>query len=295
MNNHQRGYTLIELMISMLLGLTLIAGFGSLFVQTQKTATIQRSLSYMMEDGRYIQEVFGKELRRAGFLRNKLDITGQGGANDVFPAEPDALGSGLNFPASDYIKGDYDSAGFGATVDKPYNINLLILRYQLNDATELAADDPSSDNSPCTRDIHLEVGEDPAINRHVVMLYFYVALDTSSVPVLYCKTERQDLDDSSKNKSSAAEPLISNVQRLVIVYGIDSDADGSANYYTDADNVTNWQQVVAARLSVVLRSEDDNLTTTSVSYDVDGTTYTPTDKRLYRVYSTTIALRNSIK
>ena len=70
MIRQQRGYTLIELMISLLLGLMMISGFGSLFVQTQKSSAIQRSLSYMMEDGRYILEVFGRELRRSGSLRS---------------------------------------------------------------------------------------------------------------------------------------------------------------------------------------------------------------------------------
>ncbi|MGZ8157567.1 MAG: PilW family protein [Methylobacter sp.] len=301
MNRHQQGYTLIELMVSLLLGLMLIAGFGSLFVLTQKNATTQRSLNYMMEDGRYILEAFGKELRRSGFLRNKLDVIGGGSANDVFLADSDVLGSGLNFSAGDYIMGNYNATGFGAAADKPYNINLLLLRYQLSANTELAVNDPSSDNSPCTRSIHLTAGEDPATEVHVVTLYFYVALDSTKVPVLYCRAKRQNLDDPTQDRPAnantnppAAEPLISNVQKLVITYGIDTNADGAANYYVDADSVPDWQQVVAAKLSVVLRSEDNNLTTSSISYTIDGTTYTAADNRMYRVSSSTIAFRNKI-
>jgi type IV pilus assembly protein PilW len=294
MNRHQQGYTLVELMISMLLGLMLVSGFGSLFVQSQKNSTTQRSLSYMMDDGRYVLEVFGKELRRAGFLRNKLNITGGGGANDVFTDDANVLGSTISFSAGDYIM------GVG---------NALTLRYQLNNKTELAANGPSSDNSPCTRSIHLELGEDPADHRHVVTVYFYVALDASNVPVLYCKAKRRDLDDPTKdkpldanNKPPAAESLISNVQQLFITYGIDTDTDNAANYYVTADSIGNagqptWQQVVAAKLSVVLRSEDDNLTQNVVNYTIDGdpnSPYTATDKRLYRVSSSTIAFRNKI-
>lgn len=292
MNGHQRGYTLIELMIGLLLGLMLISGFGGLFVQTQQTSTIQRSLSYMMEDGRYMLEIFGRELRRAGSLKSKMDISG--GADVVFTADPNVLGSTMSFSAGEYIRGEVNAAGFGATADKPYNINRLALRYQLNNNTELATNEPASTNSPCTRSILLTAGEDPATEVHVVTLYFYVALDDSNVPVLYCKAKRQNFSDSSKDKTSAEEPLISNVQKLLITYGIDSDADSAANYYVDADSVTNWQQVVAAKLSMVLRSEDDNLTKSSVSYAIDGTSYTATDKRLYRVSSTTVAFRNRI-
>jgi type IV pilus assembly protein PilW len=290
MNRRQRGYTLIELMIGLLLGLMLISGFGSLFVQTQKSATIQRSLSYMMEDGRYMLEVFGRELRRAGSLKNKMDISG--GADVVFTADPDVLGSSMSFLAGEYIRGEYNAAGFGATADKPYNINRLALRYQLNNNTELT--NLGSTNSACEKDILLADGEDPVTQVHVVTLYFYVALDTANVPVLYCVANRRNFSDRTKDQTSPAEPLISNVQKLLITYGIDSDADGAANYYVDADSVTNWQQVVAAKLSVVLRSDDNNLTKSSVSYVIDGTTYTAVDKRLYRVSSTTVALRNPI-
>jgi len=299
MNRHQRGYTLIELMISLLLGLMLIAGFGSLFVQTQKNATTQRSLSYMMEDGRYILEIFGRELRRAGSLRSKLDANG--GAGTVFTANPtdtadtNVLGSTMSFSVGDYIRGEYNAAGFGATADKPYNVNRMVLRYQISDSNELKTGGLGSTNSACERSILLAAGEDPATQVHVVTVYFYVAFDaTTNTPVLYCVANRRNFTDRTKDQTSPAEPLISNVQQLLITYGIDSDADSAADYYTGAGNVTNWQQVVAAKLSVVLRSDDNNLTQSSVSYSVDGTSYTATDKRLYRAFSTTVAFRNEL-
>lgn len=295
---YQRGYTLIELMISLLLGLVLISGFGSLFIQTQKNYTVQRSLSYLMEDGRYILEVLSRELRRTSSLKSPLDAYGR--ANLVFTDDADVLGSTMSFSAGDYIRGEYNAAGFGAAADQPYNVNRLTIRYQLNDDTELSANDPSSDNSPCTRSIHLNNGEDPATQVHVVTLYFYVAVDSTDVPVLYCVAKRQQINTVAtpvtvvSTTTSSAEPLISNVQQLLVTYGIDTDADNAANYYVSATDVTNWQQVVAVKLSVVLRSEDDNLTTSPVNYSLDSTTYTPTDKRLYRVFSTTIAFRNKV-
>lgn len=280
MNRHQQGYTLIELMISLLLGLMMISGFGSLFVQTQKSSAIQRSLSYMMEDGRYILEVFGRELRRSGSLRNRL--TAGGGADVVFTDDVSVLGSGMDFLAADYIRGQS---------------NAVVLRYQLNNATELATTDPFSTNSACERSISLTPGEDPAVQEHVVTLYFYVAFDTTTnSPVLYCRAKRRNLDDPTpgSNPTSTAEPLLSNVQQLLITYGVDTDADNAANYYVDAVTVPNWQQVVVTKLSVVLRSDDDNLTESSIGYTIDGVNYPVTDKRLYRVFSTTIAFRNKI-
>jgi type IV pilus assembly protein PilW len=312
MNNRQQGYTLIELMLSLLLGLLLISGFGSLFVQTQKSGTTQRSSSYMMADGRYILEMFGRELRRAGSLRNKFDVIGAGGATNVFAADtnvPNVLvNSTLSFSQGDYIRGEYNALGFPdplavVTSHDAYNINRLAFRYQLFNSGELATGGLGSNNSPCEKDILLTAGEDPATQIHVVTVYFYVAVDASSIPVLYCVAKRDNLTTGlSYPVTFIPVPLISNVQKLVITYGLDTDADNSANYYageTTSNGFTSaqWQQIVSARLSVVLRSDTDNLTPSSVTYTVDGATgspFTAADKRIYRVFSTTVAFRNQI-
>jgi len=310
MNNRQQGYTLIELMLSSLLGLMLISGFGSLFSNTQKNSTTQRSLSYMMADGRYIMEIIGRELRRAGSLKNKFDVIGSGSATSAFTADTNVLGSTLSFSQGDYIRGEYNATGFGTTADQPYNINRLAFRYQLFNSGELATGGLGSNNSPCEKDILLTAGEDPATQIHVVTVYFYVFVDASNIPVLYCVAKRDiaktNITTGIITRTSVVSPnpvpLISNVQKLVITYGLDTDADNAANYYageTTSNIFTSaqWQQVVSVKLSVVLRSDTDNLMQSSVTYTIDGATgspFTATDKRMYRVSSTTIAFRNQI-
>ncbi len=321
MNKQQRGYTLIELMVSLLLGLMLISGFGSLFTQSQKNATVQRSLSYMTDDGRYILELFGRELRRAGSLRNRYDVSNGGIPEMIFtadltdPADTNVLDSTLSFTAGDYIRGEYNVGGFGATAD-PHNINRLALRYQLMNNSELAPIDLSSSNSPCERQILLTQGEVddaagtppiefPSTQVHLVTLYFYVAPDELNIPTLYCRANRRNrnpIDNTTAHNvtsDASGEPLISNVEKLVISYGIDTDIgtgtdeNKAANYYATADSVFDWQKVVSAKLSVVLRSDEDHLTQNKVPYTVDGTKTTPNDHRLYKVFSTTIAFRNA--
>ena len=286
MSKQQPGYTLIELLISLFLGSILILGFGSLFVQTQKSAVIQRSLSYMMEDGRYLLEVMGRELRRTNSLRSKMSISGN--AQIVFVQENNVLGSNLLGSQIDFNSGDYIRG----------TSNTVALRYQLNNNTELAIAETNSTNSICERSLLLGTGEDPASQTHVVTLYFYVALDSANIPVLYCNAKRVNFSGVPITPViSSAEPLISNVQQLLISYGIDTDADNSPNYFISGADIstispTEWQQVRAVKLSVVLRSDADNLATTPINYTVNGVTNTATDKRLYRVFSTTIAFRN---
>lgn len=291
MNRQQFGVTLIELLISMGLSLVLIAGIGSLFVQMQKSGRVQRAVSNMMDDSRYVQEILQKEIRRTGGLRSRSDNNGR--ADQVFLGVADFtenLGTTMIFnppvaPNGEYIKGS------GVLNDE------FLIRYQLVDKYDLSSTDPANSSSPCTSNLLLNEGEDPSTSVHVVTIYFYLSGDK-----LTCRSERQWIDPLAPGvltgvfgKVQAATELVSNVQKMNITYGVDSDADSAADYYTDAINVpaANWDDVVSLRLTLLLRSEEENLVPIT-SYTIDDTSFTPDDHKLYRVFSTTIALRNQL-
>jgi Tfp pilus assembly protein PilW len=312
MNKQQRGATLIELMISMVLSLGLIAGISSLFLQMQKSNKIQNALGSMADESSYVQEVLQKEIRRTGGLRERSDRNGS--RDKVFLGTPvdnahqNMLGSVVDYWQGQYILGDPGS---------PAN-DELVIRYQLLDDQDLGGADPSNGNSPCTQHVLLDAGEDPATTVHVVTVAFKLNGG------LICSAQRETVDVTAgasgvascvKNCTSATNftpdaniatvSLVSNVAKLAVSYGIDSDAtaDNAANYYVPANTVATlvfpgvtagnaWQRVVSVRLSLVMQSAEDHLTDTIVPYEFNGATITPTDHRLYRVFTTTIALRN---
>lgn len=300
--NKQQGVTLIELMISLLLGLSLLAGISELFVQSQKSNQAQRSLSYMVEDGRYALEMMSKELRRAGYLRNLLEVSN----NDLFIGGTDYMNMLGSNPPINLGLGEIIHGGVG---------DVFVIRYQLNDAQDLA--DPgivvgANSGSPCTQDIQLVAGEDPTTSSHVVSIYFYVEQDANNVPTLYCRARRDVVDPASGSVSCVAPgncsipnglPLISNVTKLVVKYGVDyvdnvhtpaTSGDGAADYYVDASGINDedWHRVVSVKVFVVLRSEEDNLLKNNTTYSIENDTYTADDKRIYRMFSTTVAFRN---
>jgi type IV pilus assembly protein PilW len=86
------------------------------------------------------------------------------------------------------------------------------------------------------------------------------------------------------------------VEGLQLLYGIDdAPEDGSANRFMTAaevDAAALWQSVVSVRLELLLRSEDANLVPTAQTYNYNEAATTAPDTRLYRVYTTTINLRN---
>ncbi len=184
------------------------------------------------------------------------------------------------------------------------------------DAQDLSAATASNGSSPCTQNVLLDNGEDPSLQEHAVSVYFYLNGTTLS-----CTAQRAEQDiaqygannewcakncitPSTQPPATAADfapvdapvALISNVVKLALSYGVDPDGDNAANYYADAATIPagSWQDIISVRLSVVVRSAEDFLTSTILDYNVDGVAYTPDDHRLYKVFTTTIALRNQI-
>jgi len=108
-----------------------------------------------------------------------------------------------------------------------------------------------------------------------------------------------------KVDDSASEELASGVEYLRILYGIDSDDDGSVNRYVSASTLSadpqaadNFNRVLSLQIAVLVRSQQPVLTTNEVKsgtrdYDLLGTTVTlSNDGYLHKVFRTTVNLRN---
>lgn len=63
----QNGLTLIELMISMVIGLVLVGGVLSIFVSTNQTAKLNDNLMRVQENARGAFEVMARDIREAGY------------------------------------------------------------------------------------------------------------------------------------------------------------------------------------------------------------------------------------
>lgn len=94
--------------------------------------------------------------------------------------------------------------------------------------------------------------------------------------------------------------LVEGVEDMQVVYGEDTDPNDAfrqADVYRDATAVFDWNQVVSARVHLLLRSNDNNLAPAPQDYTfngatVAGTSLPPTDRFLRREFTATITLRN---
>jgi type IV pilus assembly protein PilW len=99
-----------------------------------------------------------------------------------------------------------------------------------------------------------------------------------------------------KLDANAATELVEGIENLQILYGEDTDNDGTANYYVPAGTAgLNMDQVVSVRISLLARTIDNNLAAAPLAYTYNGATTTPGDRRLRRVFTSTIAIRNRLQ
>lgn len=79
---------------------------------------------------------------------------------------------------------------------------------------------------------------------------------------------------------------------MQVEYGEDLNGDWTADIYRSADLVTNWQSVVSVRISLLMQTTENNIASQPQPYTFNGTTVTPTDRRLRQAFTTVVALRN---
>lgn len=246
----QVGLTLLELLISLSLGLLLAAGIGTIYVGSNQTYRVQEQNSRIQESGRYALELIGRSLRQAGSWNIPLSpIDNQTGFSGT-PITATDGGAGTP-PPPDTVTVQYD----GIAGDRDC------------EGTVLAAN---------------------------AIIQETISLDTANLEL---ECEGTDVD-------VASSPLLSNVEDLQFVYGIDSTGDQSADRYVAAPTAAQLPLVVSARACVLIQSNDQGIAATAQTYlncaGALGTATgsdarsTATDSRLRRTFVATFNLRNRV-
>lgn len=84
-----RGFTLIELMVAMLLGMVVVAGVGSVFLSNQRVYRTNRALSDVQDSSRVAFELLARDIRNAGLTA----CSNSGRVSNVLNAGPNNGGT----------------------------------------------------------------------------------------------------------------------------------------------------------------------------------------------------------
>ncbi len=317
--SRSRGFSLVELMVALVITLILLAGIGQIFLSSKKSYAIQDTLGRQLENGRYATDLITQELRRASYWLGNLEIVvGNGGKennscdtsspawaqmvdNPVYGLDHDDSADPISGYAciqagSGYLQGDVLVVRYAnPEIATTYAANRLYLLSDPLDAYDGRVHTGTALGSPAA---------DRPASELLAYAYFvgdsgrscsYAGADLT-IPSLY----RVSLD--ANNRPTVVEEIVQGIEQLQVQYGLDTDisattpaGDRSVNQYVDADGVTDWDQVIAARFWLLTRSEcpETGYTNTN-TYNMGDLNFTPpaNDRFRRQLYQTTVKLRN---
>ncbi len=124
----QKGFSLVELMVAMVLGLILTGGVISIYISSKQTYRMQDNQSRLQEDGRFALQYLTKDLRMAGYM----------GCNNLGTITPNIIANPTPGPAPVFDPGTviegYDSGTWPASFPtQPTNLvpntSVIMVRY----------------------------------------------------------------------------------------------------------------------------------------------------------------------
>jgi len=306
----QRGFSLVEVMVSIVIALILLAGIIQLFISNKQAYRIQEGISLLSENARYSLSQLQYHLRMAdhwggvepdvvdtsiapaitgdcsaGYSTDNIGMEGyEGGAN--VPADLTAC-----LPAADYVP----------------NSDIIVMRYGTAPMTPLTTQDVINHTE---RNVFLRVSvgrraqifeksdtasidgdlSDPQPNSiepfniqnypYDFVAYFVRPCSSQAAGTAgVCDAADDDtptlvrlaLDGTTLVQEDVAE----GVEQLQILYGVDSNGNLNADQYMSAAEVetaNDWPSVVAIRFDMVVRSPevDISLDATGDTYDMAG-------------------------
>lgn len=282
--NHAAGFSLIELMVSMTLGLILVAMLGTIFANTSAgRAELQRS-SQLIDNGRYAVDLLTEDLQIAGFF-GELNV----GALAVPAALPDLCSTApVEWAAAMpvHVQGYDEGANAPACMPTSVAANTDILALR---RVRTCVAGSAGCEAVVASQLYLQVGLcDASSNSHVVGIAGNIAWPLLTKDCLAIAGRRRYVAHiyfvSTDNGSGASIPtlkrlefngagytevaLVEGIERLQIEYGMDTDGDGSPDAYA-ADPTTyapagclvcnapaNWSNVVTVKLHVLSRATE---------------------------------------
>jgi len=309
-SRYQSGFTLIELMISLVLGLLISAAIIQVFVTSQRVDRIQTAGSEIQDSAVFGLQAIEKQLRLANLGNNGVpinDMTASGGIILTASKTPNAA---VNLITKNDLSGGYltrsdtmDRSGSGGNRWNGVLTN-----------TEVRSDQLTIQYRNTTGQVIQDCeGEDIQIDDRVITRYF---IKEDSIKTkksrknlnLNCDAGRVAADGTLIDFPNAGQTVIQNIDQFNIRLGVKQEvptAGGGSSYeYQDMtvkqymDLTTDKPFITNIKLAVLARSTANSPVDSNNKFNIFGVEQTlkqQTDAPNYlrRVYTTNTLLRNA--
>lgn len=317
LNKQQNGFTLIELMVSILIGLFLLAGTFTIYLNSRESQRVIDEEVRMMDNARFALESIAFDLRHAGGYGHH-NHEGQANVRDeekftTVTGQCGVADSGwvvdLNRPvfavddATDYSPGCMGDWVSGDTLEMRYGVALPV---GIDETTDLSANllylKSVADYAYMFKGSALpsatQFNDKPNVRFFIWQARgYYIANHTDTagdgVPSLR-------LVSLEPGPTVSETVLLRGVEDLQVKIGLDipllgeTQGDESVDAYKNPSDVSAWNQAIAARIWLVVRSENEFPDIAkNTPYEVAGVVKTFDDQYKRIVVSATVRLRNA--
>lgn len=264
------GFSIVELMIALMLGLILLGGVLQVFLSSRQTYSANEAMSRMQENGRFALEFIARSARLAGYLEPRL-VT-----DKPFPVIPTDASGRCTRP--DLCSRD----GGGSNPDR---VSFMLQPPLIDGDRRDCLGNPIA----------------PAAARDATLIinsFAIIPANGNNPAALACRSDWYN----TANKSWTPGPqqtLVEGVDSLQVLYGVDNGGDyRSPNQYVSADRVSNWDKVRSVRIAVLANSIE-RLTPAPAARrfvlldasPLDAAAF-GNDDRARQIFTTTIQLKN---
>lgn len=307
--HRERGFSLIELMVSLLLASFVLIAVVGLFNQSKGNQVQNEQIARMQENGRYAVRLIARNIAMAGYYGGLLVTSGVsqesplGGTdcntdwmlemepsiefeNDATASPYDCIDDADIMPDTDMIatkrvsdNADRVSSTTGV-MSGSLNPGAIYLKTNGDDGALFDASG-GTDNGP----------EPPTAGSPFDIRQYYAE-------ILYVSPEFTLMRQTLVGDDMTEQTLVDGIQDIQVEFGIDgTDTDVAADYYEPDPDAVELLDAVTARIYVLVRSVDPVAGyVNDKTYNLGTTTVGPFNDAYYRrVYSTTAGIRNSAK
>lgn len=307
-NTAQKGFTLVEVMVSMVLMALVTLATVTLYSATSQSYKTVDASQELNDSARYAFETIGQSLRIAGYqdyMHSNPDEPRLAGK--IYPS-PCTSSSACPVIGFNNSKLNPTTAGdFGTTNNGGINFS---------DTLGVTFSGSSSLTSVSTPDKSIVdcqgVAQAAPLDATDLGLSIFWVTESNGEPELACVSRGDaSLPGGAIRRSQV---IVRGIETFQVMYGIDGDVNSVPEKWVSAQNVSNWLAVRAVRVGFVLRGRVGSSQGTAETaaknklYPLgqgfvgvigstpaeDGFEFTPpTDGRLRRAFTSTYMLRNS--
>ncbi len=309
--SRQAGLSLVELMISLTIGLILLAGITALIARQSTTRGELEKSSRQIENGRYAMQILHDDIELAGFYGEySPPLT----ATYTLPADPcdtTAPNQGWD-PASQSVPVaiyGYTGAATAPTCvsNRLAGTSILVVRRTATPAIDpgvavagtayLQVSRCNTDLSPFafgTSGFNLkqkDCATAAPLHKYIVRIYYVSSCSVctgsaDSVPTL----KMVEFIDGAQTTI----PLVEGVEDMQFDYGVGSATSVSPVTYTTSPAAADWRNVMAVRVNLLVRNTEPTLGYTDTkSYTLGGAgTVTPGGPYMRHLYSELVRVVN---